>query len=453
MKHIPEQNVCKKTASDDENDLDSHEDVTALLQGRVASNRYADQHNHTASIAHSLTKKPLSIADLEKGPSFLAAHRKFQEDVRLMGVQRSVEEPQVNPEDVGIADLANALVHLSAVHWALLCVAMLLWLLWNVYQVILQLGVASQEDETMFRNLGSALTWVTLGVCVIFFNKCLFMKSGAGFGFPHPISLNWFHMFCTAAFTHAIRTVRPDAMPGLSSLNVRTYFCNVVPIAGVQMVALALGNFAYLYISVSYIQMVKNTTSAFVFIFSSMMGFEQPTSARIFAVALVLCGMMLTTSGDQYFNMLGFMMQISSTIADACRLCLTKALMSTKYSVNLDPLSACCASSSTVCMLLTIPMLIIDLPHVTFAEIWDLRLVLCANGLLVVCLNLVSMRFMKKVGPTTYALTGVLKDVLLVVFLLALFGSGVANLEGFGFAMSIVGLLSYNYFNGAGSKA
>jgi len=429
LKHITEQNICKKTASDDENDLDGHEDVTALLQGRVASNRYADQHNHTASIAHSLTKKPLSIAALEKAPSFLAAYKTFQEDVRLMGV---------NPEDEGIADLANALVHLSAFHWALLCVAMLLWLLWNVYQVILQLGVASQEDETMFRNLGSAATWATLGVCVIFFNKCLFMTSGAGFGFPHPIILNWFHMFCTAAFTHAIRTVRPDAMPGLSSLNAHTYFCNVVPIAGVQMVALALGNFAYLYISVSYIQMVKNTTSAFVFMFSSMMGFEQPTGARIFAVALVLCGMMLTTSGDQYFNMLGFLLQISSTIADACRLCLTKALMSTKYSVNLDPLSACCASSSTVCMLLTIPMLIIDLPHVTFSEIWDLRLALCANGLLVVCLNLVSMRFMKKVGPTTYALTGVLKDVILVVFLLALFGSGVANLTGFGFAMSIV---------------
>lgn len=296
-------------------------------------------------------------------------------------------------------------------------------------------------------NIGFAATWALIGICVILFNKCLFMESGAGFGFPRPVLLNWLHMFCTAAFTHLIRIIRPDAMPTITSLNARTYFYTVVPIASLQMVSLCLGNIAYLYISVSYIQMVKNTTSAFVFLFSISMGFEELTFSKAIAVTLVISGMMLTTGGDQYFNLLGFVLQMSSTIAESCRLCCTKALMSTKYSANLDPLSACCVSSSSVCVLLTIPMLIYDYPHVTFAEIWDLRLVLCANALLVVCLNLTSMRFMKKVGPTTYALTGILKDVVLVVSLLVLFGSGIANLEALGFAVSLTGLFLYNSYS------
>lgn len=411
-------------------DRGADEDQTAFLQGRVTSSM-ANNANKSSNRSHT-SEAEISFGSIKEGAN-------------VMRAPKQGSHPQVNPEDAGIAGVAKALLHFSTVTWILLCCAMLLWLTWNIYQIVLQATAANVcEDETMFQNLGFAVTWASLGIGVIFFNKCLYMKSGDGFGFPRPILLNWFHMFSTAAFTHLVRFIRPDAMPAITSLSATTCFCNVVPIASLQTISLCLGNMAYLYISVSYIQMVKNTTSAFVFLCSISMGLEEKSFCKAIGVTIVISGMMLTSTGDQYFNLLGFALQLSGTVAEAFRLCLTKALLSTKYSANLDPLSACCVSSTSVCFILTFPMLLVDAPHVTFVEIWDLRLVLCANALLVVCLNLTSMRFMKKVGPTTYALTGVLKDVVLVLTLLAVFGSGIANLEGLGFAVSLVGLYLYN---------
>merc|ERR1719163_2590780 len=127
----------------------------------------------------------------------------------------------------------------------------------------------------------------------------------------------WWHALAGTISTNILRLARPDMMPAVTegTLSVKSYFVNIFPIAGLQAAALALGNTAYLHISVAYIQMVKNTTSAFVFMFSIMLGLEKGTFSTTLAVIMVVAGLLLTTVGELEFSLIGFMLQMAGTLS------------------------------------------------------------------------------------------------------------------------------------------
>merc|ERR1719181_2745065 len=151
------------------------------------------------------------------------------------------------------------------------------------------------EDMTFFQAFPIAALWCSLGIGLILFNKFIFLPSGSGFDFPFTIFLMWWHALAGTFSTNLLRFARPSLMPAVrdSSLSLNAYFVNIFPIALLQAAALAFGNTAYLHISVAYIQMVKNTTSAFVFMFCIMLGLEKFFALKAFAVSMVVAGLLM----------------------------------------------------------------------------------------------------------------------------------------------------------------
>lgn len=405
-----------------------------------------NQHIHSAQAPSSNSSRPLlpsskSLLLRSENTSGIPVFTESKHSANASGVH-------LTAEDKGIALLAPLLLNLSWSSWAWLCLVGLACVLWGMQQLKLntnQQRQQQQEDATMLQALPLALLWVFIGTALILFNKCMYMRSGSGFGFPRPVFLMWFQNLIIAVLTNIVRVVRPEVMPSLASkeMGARAYFLAFLPIASLQALGLVLGNLAYLHVSVSQIQMIKNTTSAFVYIFCCCLRLEQMTTSSSLAVSLVMLGLMISTAGDLDFSMFGFILQMGGTLSDALRLSLTKVIMSTKHSVRLDPMSACCLFNSSMFLLLIGPMYYIDFPHINFAEVWNLKFVLCANAMLAMSLNMSSMLYMSRVGATTYALTGVIKDLLLVLSLLLLFGHN-AWLEAIGFGMAVTGVLIYN---------
>lgn len=190
--------------------------------------------------------------------------------------------------------------------------------------------------------------------------------------------------------------------------------------------------------------MVKNTTSAFVFMFSIMLGLEKGTFSNTFAVITVVVGLLLTTVGELDFSLLGFVFQMAGTLSDSLRLSMTKVVMSSNYAVRLDPMSTLYYSSPTMLVILSVPMYLVDYPSLNFEKVWSMKFVLLANSLLAFALNMTSMFFMKRCGATTYALTGVLKDVVLILLCCALFGHPLTVTQLMGFCISMAGFQVYN---------
>merc|ERR1719456_1306423 len=102
-------------------------------------------------------------------------------------------------------------------------------------------------------------------------------------------------------------------------------------------------------------------------------------------------------------------------------------------------MSALYFSSPSMLLILTIPMVIIDAKYMTLTKVWEMKFVLVTNALVAFGLNMTSMFFMKRCGATTYALTGVLKDVALILLCCEAFGHPKTAFQLTGFIVSLLG--------------
>jgi hypothetical protein len=347
-------------------------------------------------------------------------------------------------EDQGMTNASLFFVGVPEYAWWMACCAGAMLIAYFLAKVNLN---EKAENMTFYQALPIAVLWSVIGMGLILFNKFLFLPEGRGFAFPYAIFLMWCHSLAGTVFTNILRFARPALMPAVRDGNftMATYFVNIFPIACLMALSLGLGNTAYLYISVSYIQMVKNTTAAFVFMFSIMLGLETGTYSTTLAVVIVVVGLLLTTAGELDFAWLGFIFQIGATVADSLRVTLTKLVMSSTYSVKSDPVSNLYLISPTTLVLLTLPMYLVDYPHLTAAIVWRMRYVLLTNALLAISLNMTSMFFIQRCGPTTYALTGVVKDVALIAFCWLAFGHPMGRSPLTGFIISLFGFQLYNH--------
>lgn len=99
-------------------------------------------------------------------------------------------------------------------------------------------------------NLVYVSIWIGLSGTVILYNKWIL----AYYGFPYPIALTIWHMTFSSALAFAV--VRLGYVEACN-MSAETYVKAVVPIGACFAGTLWLGNAAYLYLSVSFIQMLK----------------------------------------------------------------------------------------------------------------------------------------------------------------------------------------------------
>lgn len=95
--------------------------------------------------------------------------------------------------------------------------------------------------------------WIFLSFTVIVFNKYILDRKM--FNWPFPISLTMIHMaFCSSIaylLVRVFRVVEPVSM------SRDLYLRSVVPIGALYSLSLWFSNSAYIYLSVSFIQMLK----------------------------------------------------------------------------------------------------------------------------------------------------------------------------------------------------
>lgn len=99
-------------------------------------------------------------------------------------------------------------------------------------------------------NLMYVSVWIGLSGTVILYNKWIL----AYYGFPYPIALTIWHMTFSSGLAFAV--VRLGYVEACN-MSAETYVKAVVPIGACFAGTLWLGNAAYLYLSVSFIQMLK----------------------------------------------------------------------------------------------------------------------------------------------------------------------------------------------------
>ena len=95
--------------------------------------------------------------------------------------------------------------------------------------------------------------WIFLSFTVIVYNKYILDKKL--YNWPYPITLTMIHMaFCSSL---AIILIKLFKIVDPVSMSRDTYLRSVVPIGALYSLSLWLSNSAYIYLSISFIQMLK----------------------------------------------------------------------------------------------------------------------------------------------------------------------------------------------------
>ena len=139
-------------------------------------------------------------------------------------------------------------------------------------------------------DAAAALLWISLSAGVILFNKHILARAG----FPFPITLTLWHMVFCAGLATAL--VRAGAVAACPTMDAATYVRAVAPVGALFAGTLWFGNAAYVFLSVSFIQMLKALMPAAVFGVGCALGTEAFKWGTVANMAVVTGGVALARS-------------------------------------------------------------------------------------------------------------------------------------------------------------
>lgn len=278
--------------------------------------------------------------------------------------------------------------------------------------------------------------WMSVSCTMILFNKAVLSV----LNFPFPMFLTAWHMFFGTVLTQILSRYT-DMLPGVKEgkIDADAIKTKILPVSLCFAISLVLSNKAYIYLAVSYIQMVKAFTPVAVLLCSFLLGLENPSMLELNLVLIISLGVSLTSVGESAFSMTGFIYQCLAIVAESGRLVLTNSVLK-KF--KLDSLSTFYYVAPPSMVLIAIACFIFEfqqLPYhmmMTF-EFWAMMI---ANGCVAFGLNIASVLLIQHTSALVLSLAGIIKDILLVVLSMIIFRSPVTLIQYLAYMVTLLAL-------------
>ncbi|KAJ7359358.1 TPT-domain-containing protein [Mycena olivaceomarginata] len=279
--------------------------------------------------------------------------------------------------------------------------------------------------------------WMAFSVSVILYNNHLYHT----LDFKFPVFVVTWHLTFAAIGTRVLQRTT-NLLDGTKDINMNKdmFLKSILPIALLFSGSLILSNSAYLYLSVSYIQMLKAFNAVAVLLISWASRIAEPNRRLAFIVFMISFGVALTSGGELKFNLVGFIIQACAVVFEASRLVMIEILL---HGMKMDPLVSL-HYFAPVCALFNLMILPFTEGLAPFYELGRIGpLVLISNALVAFFLNVAAV-FLVGVGSgLILTLAGVLKDILLISASVALFSAQVSPMQVFGYSIALAGLVLF----------
>ncbi|EFJ45992.1 hypothetical protein VOLCADRAFT_63129 [Volvox carteri f. nagariensis] len=291
----------------------------------------------------------------------------------------------------------------------------------------------------VIRSYTYVLIWMGISIAVILFNKWLLAYSG----FPFPIALTLWHMFfCSCVGVVAVRVLK---VVKSHNMTPREYYTRVMPIGLLYAGSLWLSNSAYLYLSVSFIQMTKSLMPGLVYASGVMLGTEKYSRGVTLNMLLIAFGVVVCAIGELNLVFKGVVQQLTALGFEAMRLTMVQVLINSK-GYNMNPIQSLYYVSPACLVCLLVPFLSVELSKMRTSTNWTFNpSVMLANALTAFVLNLAVFLLIGKTSALTMNIAGVIKDWMLIFFSFYLFHAPVTTLNLLGYAFCCSGVVVYNH--------
>ncbi|CAH8392362.1 unnamed protein product, partial [Eruca vesicaria subsp. sativa] len=223
------------------------------------------------------------------------------------------------------------------------------------------MGKGGSLSEGVIKNIVLSYTyvaiWIFLSFTVIVYNKYILDKKM--YDWPFPISLTMIHMsFCS---TLAFLLIKVFNFVEPVSMSRDTYLRSVVPIGALYSLSLWLSNSAYIYLSVSFIQMLKALMPVAVYSIGVLFkkeGFKSETMMNMLSISF---GVAIAAYGEARFDVWGVVLQLGAVAFEATRLVMIQILLTSK-GITLNPITSLYYVAPCCLAFLFIPWIVVEFP-------------------------------------------------------------------------------------------
>ncbi|KAJ8532263.1 hypothetical protein K7X08_012186 [Anisodus acutangulus] len=286
------------------------------------------------------------------------------------------------------------------------------------------------------------LLYIALSSGQIFFNK--WVLSSKEINFPYPLGLTLLHMVFSSILCFVLTKVL-KIMKVEEGMTLDIYISSIIPIGAMFAMTLWLGNTAYLYISVSFAQMLKAIMPVAVFILGVAAGLEVMSCRMLLIMSVISFGVLVASYGEIDINWVGVVYQMGGVVGEALRLIFMEILVKRK-GLKLNPISVMYYVSPCSALCLLIPWIFLEKPKMDEQRTWSFQPpILTLNSLCTFALNLSVFLVIQHTSALTIRVAGVVKDWVVVLLSAILFADTKLTLINlFGYAIAIAGVAAYN---------
>ncbi|KAJ7978908.1 Sugar phosphate/phosphate translocator like [Quillaja saponaria] len=283
--------------------------------------------------------------------------------------------------------------------------------------------------------------WIFLSFSVIVYNKYILDRKM--YNWPYPISLTMIHMgFCSSL---AYLLVRVFKVVEPVSMSRELYLKSVVPIGALYALSLWFSNSAYIFLSVSFIQMLKALMPVAVYSIGVLFkkdNFKSETMANMLSISL---GVAIAAYGEAKFNSWGVMLQLLAVAFEATRLVLIQILLNSK-GIILNPITSLYYIAPCCLVFLFVPWVIMEFPSLRDTSSFHLDFAIFGtNSICAFALNLAVFLLVGKTSALTMNVAGVVKDWLLIAFSWSVIKDTVTPINLIGYGLAFLGVAYYNH--------
>lgn len=284
--------------------------------------------------------------------------------------------------------------------------------------------------------------WIILSSSVIIYNNYLYNT----LEFKYPVFLVTWHLGFAAIGTRVLRRTT-HLLDGAKDVHMTRdmFIRSILPIGLLFSGSLILSNTAYLYLSVSYIQMLKAFTPVAILFISWVFRISEPNKKLAVIVFMISLGVALASHGELRFNLIGFLTQAAAVGFEASRLVMIQILLS---GLKMDPLVSL-HYYAPVCAVINLVFLPFTEGLAPFYELARIGpLILLSNAFVAFFLNVAAVFLVSVCGGLVLTLAGVFKDILLIAGSVLIFGSQVTPLQVVGYSIALGGLVLFKTSGG-----
>jgi hypothetical protein len=256
---------------------------------------------------------------------------------------------------------------------------------------------------------------------VILFNKALY--NGL---YSHPLTLTCIHMLFATCVTTGLRLAGRLNVPSFD----RSFILkNVIPIGFLFACSLGFSNLAAVRLSVAFVQMIKALMPMFTLAVGVVMGMEKATTTLACVVSIMSLGVMVASYGEIHFEIIGFAFQLASIVTESGRLIATQSLLQEHLPKGASPLVSI-SLFAPVSFLFLLPIAIYNEPTaIPKLLIPQVGLAVAMNTLTAFTLNISVVILVSQTSGLTLTLAGIVKDILLIVASILIFGSPITYIQ------------------------